>query len=305
MSPARLIVLLLIAVTSSAAQDSSSYDDRFAQIAREFGGRLGIAARNISSGETILFNADTLFPTASVIKLPVLVELFYKFHDGELSPHQPVPLVDSLKKPGSGVLQYLQTNQSLQLLDIATLMIILSDNTATNYVIDQFARQHDDKLEAVNGRMRSLGLRNTKLLNKLYSFATKKKTEEAQRFGIGVSSPLDMMTLLEKMAKGEIISKQVCDSMIGIMRGQFYREGAARWLPFMEDSTLWIANKTGSLDDRKIDVGIVSSSGGTYVYAIFGDESKDLGEQMDNKATLAIAKVSRLLYDRFMKNPLR
>jgi beta-lactamase class A len=301
----RFIVPLLFIVMSVAAQESSPYDGQFKQIAGEFGGRLGVAAKDISSGETILFNADTLFPTASVIKLSVFVELFYKFQDGELSPHQPVLLIDSLKKPGSGVLQYLHGNQSLHLLDIATLMIILSDNTATNYVIDQLAQQHDDKLEAVNSRMRSLGLRNTKLLNKLYSFATKKKTEEARRFGIGVSSPLDMMMLLEKMAKGEIISKEVCDSMIGIMRGQFYLEGAARWLPFMEDSTLWIANKTGSLDDRKIDVGIVSSSGGTYVYAIFCDESKDLGEQMDNKATLAVAKVSRLLYDRFIKKVLR
>jgi beta-lactamase class A len=180
-------------------------------------------------------------------------------------------------------------------------MIILSDNTATNYVIDQLADQHDDKLEAVNGRMRSLGLQHTRLLNKLYSFRTKKKTEEARRFGIGVSSPHDMMLLLEKIAKGEIINSAVSDSIIAIMRNQFYLEAAARWLPFMEDSTLWIANKTGSLDDRKIDVGIVGSSGGKYVYAVFCDSSKDLGEQMDNKATLAIARVSMMLYDHFIR----
>ena len=76
---------------------------------------------------------------------------------------------------------------------------------------------------------------------------------------------------------------------------------AARYLPFTEDSTLWIANKTGSLDDREIDVRLVSSSKGKYVYAIFCDESKDLGESVDNKATIAVAKVSRLLYDHFME----
>ena len=75
---------------------------------------------------------------------------------------------------------------------------------------------------------------------------------------------------------------------------------AARLLPLMEDSTLWIANKTGSLDDRKIDVGIVSSSNGTYSYAIFCDGSTDLGEQTDNKATLAVAHIDRLLYDYFL-----
>ncbi len=302
MAPYRFIVPLLIVVMTATAQEARRYDDQFKQIAQEYGGRLGVAAKDMNSRETILYNADTLFPTASVIKLPVLVELFYKFQSGELSPTLPVVLIDSLKKPGSGVLQFLQPNQTLNLIDIATLMIILSDNTATNYVIDQFAEQHDDKLEAVNGRMRSLGLHNSKLLNKLYSFATKKKTEEARRFGIGVSSPSDMMMLLEKLVKGEVVNKAASDSMISIMRNQFYLEGAPRWLPFMEDSTLWIACKTGLLDDRKIDVGIVGSSQGMYVYAIFCDESKDLGEQIDNKATLAIAKVSRLIYDNFAKH---
>jgi beta-lactamase class A len=301
----RAAFLILSLALSTSAQHQGGMDSRFEGIAKEFGGRLGVAAKDLVSGETVLYNADTLFPTASVIKLPVLVELFHKFHDGELSPTKPVRLLDSLKKPGSGVLQYFQGNETLQLIDVATLMIILSDNTATNYVIDQFAQVHDDKLEAVNSRMRSLGLRNTKLLNRLYSFATKKKTEEARRFGIGVSSPADMMMLLEKMAKGEIISQQACDSMITIMKGQYYLEAAARWLPFTEDSTLWLANKTGSLDDRKIDVGLANSANGKYVYAIFADGSTDLGEQMDNKCTLAIAKVSRMLYDRFMKKGSR
>ena len=109
-----------------------------------------------------------------------------------------------------------------------------------------------------------------------------------------------MTSLLEKLARRQVIDTASCDSMIGILRNQQDILMAARLLPFMEDSTLWIANKTGSLDDRKIDVGIVSSSKGSYVYAIFCDNSKDLGEQVDNKATLAVARISRLLYEHFM-----
>ncbi|MCI0595998.1 MAG: class A beta-lactamase-related serine hydrolase, partial [candidate division Zixibacteria bacterium] len=89
--------------------------------------------------------------------------------------------------------------------------------------------------------------------------------------------------------------------IIGILKKQMDKSQAARFLPFTEDTTLWIANKTGSLDDRKIDAGIVSSAKGTYVYAIFCDNSADLGEQPDNMATLATAKISRLLYEHFMK----
>ncbi|MCI0404807.1 MAG: class A beta-lactamase-related serine hydrolase, partial [candidate division Zixibacteria bacterium] len=176
-----------------------------------------------------------------------------------------------------------------------------SDNTATNYVIDQLGTTHDEKLEAVNGRMPELGLKNTKLLNKLYSLKTKKNTEEARRFGIGVSSPGDMALLLEKLVRGEVASKAASAEIIGILKKQMDKSQAARFLPFTEDTTLWIANKTGSLDDRKIDAGIVSSAKGTYVYAIFCDNSADLGEQPDNMATLATAKISRLLYEHFMK----
>src|SRR5262249_28262260 len=136
---------------------------------------------------------------------------FYRLREHPEFGDKPVPLLDSLKKPGSGILQYLHGSQSLKLIDVATLMIILSDNTATNYVIDQFGTQHDEKLEAVNTRMRELGLAHTKLLNKVYSFATKKKTEEARRFGLGVSCPDDMVKLLERIARRELVDSTTSD----------------------------------------------------------------------------------------------
>ncbi len=283
------------------AQGPADWETRLRSYAEEFGGRVGLAAKSIATGETIAVNADTLFPTASVIKLPVLVELFYQFSEGTLTPNQPIKLEENANVPGDGVLRFFHEGQTLQLLDIATLMIILSDNTATNYVIDQLGKTHDEKLEAVNTRMRVLGLKNTKLLNKLYSVNTKKNTEEARRFGIGVSSPGDMVLLLEKLVRGEVVNKATSDEMIGILKNQMDKSQAARFLPFTEDTTLWVANKTGSLDDRKIDVGIVSSAKGTYVYAIFCDNSADLGEQPDNMATLAVAKISRLLYEHYLK----
>ena len=293
--------VLLLLQNNVKAQDTTDWVARIQNYADEFGGRVGLAAKSITTGKAIAVNADTLFPTASVIKLPVLVELFYQFKEGKLTPGKPIPLADRARVGGDGILRYFHEGQTLQLIDIATLMIILSDNTATNYVIDQLGKSHDEKLEAVNRRMRALGLKNTKLLNKLYSLKTKKNTEEARRFGIGVSSPGDMVRLLEKLVRGEVVNKTVSDEIIGILKNQMDKSQAARFLPFAEDTTLWIANKTGSLDDRKIDLGIVSSASGRYVYAIFCDNSADLGEQPDNMATLAAAKISRLLYEHFMK----
>jgi beta-lactamase class A len=299
LSSTLLTVLTALQVSSLLSQELTQ---KILNEEAAFGGRIGVAAKNINTGETILINADSLFPTASVIKLPVLVELFYQFQERKLSPDQPVALFDSVKKPGSGILQFLSSGQTLKLIDLATLMTIVSDNTATNYVIDHLGKEHEEKLEAVNNRMRSLGLKNTKLLNKLYSWETKKKTEEAKRFGIGVSSPYDMMLLLEKIVRREVVDRRSCEAMVTMMRAQQDVQMAARYLPFSEDSTLWIANKTGSLDEVKNDVGIVSNAKGMYVYAIFTDQSKDSGEQVDNNATRTVAKVSRMLYDYFLES---
>lgn len=296
-----LVAVLMASITIGYAKQNTSIESAIRAAGEGMGGRVGVVAKNLATGERVVVNGDWLFPTASIIKVPILVEFFGKVHEGLLTPDQPVALLDSLKRPGSGVLQFLRGGQSLKLLDVATLMIILSDNTATNYVIDRLASTHDAQLESVNRRMRLIGLRHTKLLNKLYSYATKKNTEEARRFGIGVSTPADMALLMERIARKEVISKDASESMVKIMRNQQDIQMAARNLPFQHDSTLWIANKTGSLDEVKNDVGIVSSMEGTYVYAIFCDESKDLGEQVDNSASVAVARISRLLYDHFLK----
>jgi beta-lactamase class A len=269
-------------------------------VAAEYGVRVGVAAKHLGTGQTVGVDGDSLFPTASVIKLPVLVALFHQFAAGRLAPMDPVELRAADARPGSGILQFLHGGTTLPLIDVATLMIILSDNTATNYVIDRLGAEHEERLEAVNSRMRELGLRRTKLLNKLYSWETKKKTEEARRFGIGVTSPADMALLLEEIGTGAVDGPAASDSIVAILRRQQDVQLAARSLPFAADSTLWIGNKTGSLDEVKNDVGLVAGSGGKYVYAIFCDGSKSPGEETDNPATLAVAKISRLLYDAFL-----
>ncbi|MEK6571253.1 MAG: serine hydrolase [Bacteroidota bacterium] len=197
-------ICLTFFVSTLSAQPAKELEGALQNLTSGYGGVIGAAAKDMRTGRTVLVNADSLFPTASVIKLPILVELFHQAHEGKLSLDREIKLEDSVKVSGSGVLQFLKAGETLQLIDVATLMIILSDNTATNLVIDQLGQTHDEKLDAVNNRMHALGLGHTRLLNKLYSWKTKKKTAEALRFGIGVSTPLDMIILLEKLAKGEM-----------------------------------------------------------------------------------------------------
>ena len=128
-----------------------------AALAAQFPGTLGVAIRYLPDGPEVTFNADGLFPTASVIKVPILVEVFAQAAAGILDLHGRIPLGDRDKIEGSGVLQYLQPGLMPTVRDLAELMIIVSDNTATGMLIDAVG------VDAVNGRMRGLGFTQTTL----------------------------------------------------------------------------------------------------------------------------------------------
>jgi len=293
-----LSTFLLSCTSSKMTLTNKQLISKIQDVAEKYGvGRLGVSAKNFVTGETIQINADSLFPTASVIEVPILVELFYRFNEGKLKKDTLINLEDSLKYGGSGVLQYFYDGAKLKLIDVAVLMIILSDNTATNLVLDCFADEHDAKLDAVNNRMKSLGLNNTKILNKLMSFKTKKNTPESLRFGVGYTTPNDMVKLLELLAGGKIISPETSAEIINIMKNNQDYEMMKRYLP----EKVTVANKTGSIDRMKADIGIVYSQCTSYAVAIFCDQLSEVSYAVDNKGHLAVAEISKLIFDYFTK----
>jgi len=293
------ILLTHTSVSSAQTANRQALLDSLASLADLYGGRIGIAAKNLSTGEMLALNADAKFPTASAIKLPVMVEYFYQVAEGRLRPEQQVVLADSNKWGGSGVLQYFRGESKLKLADAVTLMIILSDNTATNLVIDALGPALPASLQAVNRRMEGLGLKNTRLLNKVMSWATKTDSPESLRYGIGVSTPADMVLLLEKMARGELVNRQASEEMIDILARQQYNSMLPRYLPFEDVQDLRVAHKTGSVTETRVDAGLVLSSRCRYAVAIFADLSRDHRETVDNRAAVAVARASRLIWNYF------
>ncbi|MGC8594923.1 MAG: serine hydrolase [Candidatus Kryptoniota bacterium] len=296
------VALLMMAQLVFSQTGRTDVEKQIAALANNYGGTIGVYAKDLNTGEVISVNADSLFPTASAIKLPILVTLFHKIENGALHRKDVVSLTDSNKWGGSGVLQFFYTPQDLKLINAAVLMIVLSDNTATNLVIDSFANIHDEKLAAVNSLMDSLGLIHTRLLNKMMSWKTKKNTPESLRFGVGYSTPEEMARLVELIAEHKILSPDACDEIIKILSEQQDNEMIPRFLPV--DSTapgkvFIVAHKTGSVDESKIDVGLVVSPESKYVVSIFADRSRFPGEGIDNPTVLAVAHASRLIYDYF------
>lgn len=293
-----LAAIWLAGAAMAAAQPNSLFQQQIRELEQSFGGRIGVMAKNLRTGEVLAVAAGEKFPTASAIKLPIMVEYFYQVAEGKLSPTQKLALADSNKWGGSGLLQYFHGRTDVQLADANLLMITISDNTATNLVIDALGDSHAEKLDAVNRRMASLGLQNTRLLNKVGSWETKTDSPESIRYGIGVSTPADMVLLLEKLARHELVDSSASAAMISVMERQYYTDMIPRLLPLRRDR-IRVANKTGSVTSTNVDAGLVRSPKADFAIAIFCDLKQDWRRSGDNAALVAAAKVARLVWNAF------
>lgn len=238
----------------------------------------GIAACHVSGETIILLNEHDVFPSASVIKVPMLVELMFQRDEGRLSLDEVFRLREADKVAGSGVLKELHEGLQVTLRDLAVLMIILSDNTATNLVVDRIG------MENVNERMRGLGLKSITLARKMYDW-------ERQRLGQeNLITPHEMMHLLCAIAAGRISSKSTSEEMVDIMARQQYRDK----IPLLLPKDTRVANKTGSISRVTHDTGVVYAPKGPFVLCVLASEVEDV-----RRAERAIAEVSLAVYNDF------
>ncbi|MCU0643965.1 MAG: class A beta-lactamase-related serine hydrolase [bacterium] len=295
-----VLLSVLLPFYNLHSQEAATFSHQMHELEKSFGGRLGIMAKNLRTGEVLAYAAEKKFPTASVIKVLIMVEYFYQVSEGKIAPTQKMTLGDANKWGGSGLLQYFSGTTEQQLIDAVMLMITISDNTATNLVIDALGKTHEEKLAAVNERMQSLGLKNTQLLNKVMSWKTKKDTPESIRYGIGVSTPEDMVILLEKMYKRELVDSVASRAMIDLMKKQEYNDMIPRFLPFENTPGIEVAHKTGSVTAVRVDAGLILAPQADLALAIFCDQIQDRRGGSSNAGTVAAAKAARIAWNHFV-----
>ena len=298
-----LLIILFFVYLFYPQLTSSQYQENLTQqihtLEKSFGGRLGIMTKNLRTGEVLTYKVEEKFPTASAIKLPIMVEYFYQVHEGKITPTQKMVLADSNKWGGSGLYHYFSGTTEQQLTDAVMMMITISDNTATNLVIDALGKNHQEKLAAVNDRMKELELKNTRLLNKVMSWETKTDAIQSIRYGIGVSTPQDMVLLLEKMYRGELVDSTSSQQMIDILSKQEYNSMIPRFLPFETTPGLRVAHKTGGVTSVRVDVGLVFSPKADFAIAIFCDQVQDRRGSSENQGVIAAARAARLVWNQF------
>ena len=284
------------------------------KIAGDFKGELGVSVKHLETGETASYNGGMLFPTASVFKIPVIVEFFRQVDSGNISLEQQIVLSDRDKVPGSGILKELSEGMPVSYKDLLSLMMIVSDNTATDLIAETVG------FDNINKTMMELGLENTKVtkycrqilfdlvginelkIEEMTLDVFNKAAETGDYTGswsLGVeendvSTPDEMTQLLELIATNKAARRDSCQAILDIMAK--CQTGTYRIPKYLPQKKLLLQRKTGSLPGIRNDVGVITikETGERYALTCFTKNAEDVYE-----AEETIAKVSQTNYQYF------
>ncbi len=287
--------LLLSLPTFSQSQPDKSFDQKIRDEIKAFKGKVTLFAKNLDTGASYGIGEDERVRTASTIKVPIMAATFALVAEGKVKWSDELVLTKEKKVGGAGILPDFGDGLRLTLRDAVHLMIMLSDNTATNLVLDHITA------DAVNEKLEKFGCKLTRSLRKINGGGESKAFAEAwnkkpdgsnSRYGIGVSTPREMVELLEKIERGEIVSPETCKEMIAILKRQQYHDGIARSAKGIETAT-----KPGALDALRSDIGIFYTKRGRIAMAITCDDMPEIDWSVDNPGQLLMAKLALLLTD--------
>jgi beta-lactamase class A len=286
------VVLLLAAVSAFAQTDQAAkqaaLDQRVRAEVMQFKGRVSLFAKNLDTGVVYELRGDERVPTASTIKIAIMVEAFAHVAEGKAKWTDELVLTKEKKVGGSGILPEFADGLHLTFRDGVTLMMVLSDNTATNLVIDVLTA------DAINARMDSLGLKETRLMRRVFGGgeSVEGKKEENKRFGLGRTTPHEMVTLLEKLERGEVISPAASKEMLELMKREQGTNGIWR-----EQWRLPRATKSGALDALRSNLGIIYHALGRIALAITCSEMPEVNWTVDYPALLLMSRLTEILVD--------
>lgn len=279
--------------TPMPAIQPQTLDEKIQNELKNFSGRVWIYAKNLDTGRDYALRADEQVRTASTIKLPIMAEVFHQVAEEKVNWTDELVLTKEKKVGGSGILHEFSDGTKIDLRTAVHLMIVVSDNTATNLVLDKIGADN------VNDFMDRLGLRQTRSLRKVFGGGESKANSDPRLrlFGLGVSSPRDMVRLLEMLEKGEVVSKAASDEMLAILKRQQFKDGIGRNLR----DTVPSASKSGSLDRLRSDVGIIYTRRGRIAMAVTVDDMMEVSYTPDNPGLHLIWKLSQILQDELGK----
>ena len=291
------IFVLMGLLFSAALSAQQPLQDAVRERIGNFQGTVSLYAKNLDTGATVGIRETLPVRTASTIKLPILLAVTDQVAAGKAKWTELLTVTPQDKVSGSGVIgAELSDGVQLPLRDVVHLMIVLSDNSATNMILERFTA------DAVNAYLDKIGIKTTRSMRKVRGDGTQLKAAEGwsaagklpenQKYGLGVSTPRDMVTILEKLEHGEIVNPEASKEILGVLKRCQDSTGVRRKL-----SGVSIANKTGALDALRSEVALVYAKGGRIAMAITVDDMPKIDYTPDNAGSLLIADLARILVD--------
>jgi beta-lactamase class A len=277
----KLLITFVVITSAAFAQTDNKLTVQLQNAIKGFNGQVGIYVKNLKTGKTAAINADTLFPTASMIKVSIQCGVMDKIEKGELKYNQKLIYRDSLLYPGEDILGSFKDKDTIEVSKVALLMITMSDNTASTWLqkivtgeyINSWLDQNGFKVMRVNSRVKG-------------------REKIRSMYGWGVTTPYEMCRLFTMIREGKAVSPAASERMYRNLGRIYWDDKALSQIP----PYVHTVSKQGALDESKSETVLVNAPHGDYVFSIITNNNKDQRWVPDNEADVLIKKVSALIW---------
>ena len=279
------IFIFFLQLTTQAQKTDIKLQRKIESLINGFHGEIGVYIKDLKSNKIVSINADTVFPTASIVKVPILIGIMDKINKKELDYHQKLTWLDTINyDPGEDIVSYLKSQSQIELSKVMMLMMTISDNNASLWL-----QAIAGTGKTINSLMDSFGYKNTKVNSR-----TPGREGDRSIYGWGQTTPSEMASVFEDIVSGKIISREISDKMLRIMGRQYWDEEALSSLP----PDVYVASKNGAVYASRSEVLYVKGKR-PYIFSVFTKNNKDISWEYNNEAWQLTRALSKIAWDHF------
>jgi beta-lactamase class A len=278
-------LLFLIVCSSSAQPVDHRLEQKIGELVKDLHGDIGVYVKNLRTGKVAMINADTIFPTASMVKVPILIGVQDKIEKGQLEYHQLLEYKDSLFYAGEDILGSFKNGEKIGLHKVMMLMLTTSDNTASLWLQSLAGTG-----TSINEILDSVGMVYTRVNSR-----TPGREANRQQYGWAQTTPREMGTLMEKIYRGEVISKKAGEKMIRLLGRNYNDEQAIAEIP----PYIFVASKNGCVNASRSEILLVMAPHGAYILSVQTKNLQDQSWENSNEAWVLTHRLSALCWNYF------